>query len=284
MLKDEYWHTLFITDGERSTTMNFRNANLEYEMQEIIDVPFAVVEVSPTLKNHSHVADNDERRRLFSDYIKTFVNTNFDKEKANTLGLPSGRKRIFVGFKIDKNGKVRDVNVRGPHPDLEAEVKRIIKLLPNFAPGEHKGKPVTVPYTLPIIFEIQADSQDATEVPFSKVDKIPVHKNCENLEKEAPKKCTSQEVAKFVNQNFNMKLAESIGLKGVQRILGKFKIDKKGYVTSVVTRSSNSDLSAEAERVMNLIPRFIPGEHKGKKVTVSYALPIKFEINSKNKN
>jgi len=37
-------------------------------------------------------------------------------------------------------------------------------------------------------------------------------------------------------------------------------------------------LEAEAIRTIKLLPKFIPGEHEGKKVNVSYALPIVFMI------
>ena len=58
-------------------------------------------------------------------------------------------------FKIDKRGNVTSVRARAPHPRLEKEAVRVIKLLPKFEPGKQRGKAVIVPYSLPIIFQVQ---------------------------------------------------------------------------------------------------------------------------------
>ncbi|MEP3838128.1 MAG: energy transducer TonB [Algibacter sp.] len=57
-------------------------------------------------------------------------------------------------FKISSNGDVVDVRSRAAHPELENEAIRIVKTLPKFKLGEHKGKQVNVRYSLPIIFFI----------------------------------------------------------------------------------------------------------------------------------
>ena len=73
---------------------------------------------------------------------------------AGDLGL-SGRQRISVIFKIDKTGSVTGVRARAPHPRLEKEAQRVINLLPKMKPGKQRGKAVIVPYSLPIIFQVQ---------------------------------------------------------------------------------------------------------------------------------
>ena len=74
------------------------------------------------------------------------------------MGL-TGRQRIAVIFKIDKRGNVTGVRSRGPHPSLEEEAIRVISLLPKMKPGLQNGKPVVVPYSLPIIFEVQDEDE-----------------------------------------------------------------------------------------------------------------------------
>jgi len=89
-----------------------------------------------------------------SDKIADFVNKKFNTELAGDLGL-SGRQRINVVFKIDKNGDITGVKSRAPHPALEKEAARVINLLPKMKPGKQRGKSVIVPYSLPIIFVVQ---------------------------------------------------------------------------------------------------------------------------------
>ena len=79
---------------------------------------------------------------------------NFNLKKANSLGLSSGRKKVFVSFNIDTNGKVADINVRAPHNSIKKETIKIISSLPKMTVGKNNGKPVKVRYTLPFTFFI----------------------------------------------------------------------------------------------------------------------------------
>ena len=61
--------------------------------------------------------------------------------------------RIIVSFVINENGQVTDPAVlRRVDKDLDKEAIRIIKSMPRWIPGEHKGKKVKVRLTLPVMF------------------------------------------------------------------------------------------------------------------------------------
>ena len=89
-----------------------------------------------------------------SEKIAKFVQRKFNTELAGDLGL-SGRQRISVIFKIDKSGNVTGVRARAPHPRLEKEAQRIIGKLPKMTPGKQRGRPVRVPFSIPITFKLQ---------------------------------------------------------------------------------------------------------------------------------
>ena len=84
-----------------------------------------------------------------------FVQENFNVKLANTLGLTSGKKKIYVQFKIGTDGNIIDVKARAPHPVLKEETINMIKKLPKMKPGEQRGKKVRVRYTLPITFNVK---------------------------------------------------------------------------------------------------------------------------------
>ena len=86
--------------------------------------------------------------------IAQFIGKKFNTDLAGELGL-SGVQKIYVLFKIDKNGEVTDIRARAPHPRLEKEAERVVNLLPKMIPGKQRGKPVRVPYSLPISFQVQ---------------------------------------------------------------------------------------------------------------------------------
>ncbi|WP_338732699.1 M56 family metallopeptidase [Mangrovimonas cancribranchiae] len=120
---------------------------------------------------------------------------------------------------------------------------------------------------------------DVVEIPFGIVENVPVYPGCESLEsKNEVIKCMHQNITKFVGDNFNTKVSKGLGLEGNQRIMVTFKIDTQGNVTAVKARAAHKALQEEAERVVSLLPKMKPGEQKGKKVTVPYALPIMFAL------
>ncbi|MCF6295233.1 MAG: energy transducer TonB [Flavobacteriaceae bacterium] len=123
------------------------------EVEEDIDVPFHVIENVPIFPG-CEKGNNDAKRKCMSDKINKFVQKKFNTDLAGDLGL-TGRQRINVIFKIDKNGNVTGVRARAPHPRLEKEAARVINLLPKMKPGKQRGKAVNVPYSLPIIFQVQ---------------------------------------------------------------------------------------------------------------------------------
>ena len=264
-------------------------------LSEDIEVPFAVIEEVPIFPGCETFATNTEKRQCMSERIQDFVAKNFNTKLANNLGLVAGRQRINVIFKIDADGHITGVRSRASHPKLEEEAIRVINALPKMIPGKQKGKEVTVPYSLPIIFEVEDDTQmldevpvvgyaddtlEGTAIPFTAVDQVPVLDACKNLPQNEQRDCVSNEISKFVNKNFNTTLAKSLGLKGRQRLNVIFKIDKKGNIVDVKSKSQqgSSGLEAEANRVIKLLPKLKPGEHKGKKVEVVCSLPIIFQV------
>jgi len=124
------------------------------EVEEEVEVPFAVIENVPVFPGCEKKKGNDAKKKCMSEKISKFVNKKFNTDLASDLGL-SGRQRISVFFKIDKTGNIVNVGARAPHPGLEKEAKRVINQLPKMQPGKQRGKAVTVPYSLPILFQVQ---------------------------------------------------------------------------------------------------------------------------------
>jgi len=127
----------------------------EVEDEEIADVPFAVIENVPVYPGCENAGNNDAKKKCMSEKVMKFVQKKFDNELANDLGLDSGRQRISVQFKIDKQGNVVNVRARAPHPRLEQEAIKVVKALPKMTPGRQRGKAVGVLYSLPIVFQIE---------------------------------------------------------------------------------------------------------------------------------
>ncbi len=125
----------------------------EIEEEVVEDVPFSIIEDVPVYPGCK--GNKKQLRDCLSKNVQKFVSKKFNVDLAQDLGLSPGKKRIFVMFKIDKNGNISDVQARAPHKRLEAEAKRVVKLLPKMKPGKQRGRPVGVKYSLPISFVVQ---------------------------------------------------------------------------------------------------------------------------------
>lgn len=64
--------------------------------------------------------------------------------------------RVFVSFTVGVDGRVGDVKiVKSLHPRFDAEVLRVVRLLPQFEPGRQMGETVAVSFTVPITFKLK---------------------------------------------------------------------------------------------------------------------------------
>lgn len=130
------------------------------EITEINDksneVPFAIIDEVPVYKGCSESLANASQRKCMTESISNHVVKNFNLKIAENLDLPSGIVRISVIFKVGKDGTISGIRARAPKPELEEEAIRVIKLIPKLTkPGYQRGRPVTVPYSLPIVFKIE---------------------------------------------------------------------------------------------------------------------------------
>lgn len=84
--------------------------------------------------------------------------------------------------------------------------------------------------------------------------------------------------AKWVSEN--IKYPESAKEKGIEgRVLLGFVVDKEGKVSDVkVLRGIDSELDAEAVRVVSNSPKWTPGQQNGQDVKVTYTFPVVFKL------
>jgi hypothetical protein len=116
-------------------------------------------------------------------------------------------------------------------------------------------------------------------IPFSVLEQVPVYPGCSGDTNLAQKKCFTEKITAFVGENFDVTLANTLEITGVQKIYVQFKINKSGLIQDVKARASHDVLKDEAIRVVRAFPRMKAGMQGGKHVNVLYSLPIKFNVN-----
>ena len=124
------------------------------EVEEDVEVPFAVIEDAPIFPGCEHFNKLD-RKTCFQAKIQEHIKENFNyPQTAIEMGIYG---RVFVIFVIDVDGSITKIQTRGPDAMLEEEARRIISSLPKMIPGKQRGKPVKVPFSLPINFVMVAN-------------------------------------------------------------------------------------------------------------------------------
>jgi len=84
------------------------------------------------------------------------------KFMGNNIKYPEQAKKeniegkVFVHFIVEKDGSITGISVlQGIGGGCDEESIRVVNLMPNWTPGEHKGEKVRVEYTLPINYKLK---------------------------------------------------------------------------------------------------------------------------------
>lgn len=88
------------------------------------------------------------------------------------------------------------------------------------------------------------------------------------------------QAALFEYLNGNIKYPADAEKKKIEgRVLVTFVVNTDGSITDIeVAKKAYPSLDAEAVRVISGMPKWKPGEQKGKKVRVKYTVPLNFRL------
>ena len=173
--------------------------------------------------------------------------------------------RVIIQFVVKKDGSISDTKVvRSVDPLLDKEALRVINAMPKWKPGMHKGKAVNVKYTIPVAFKLTNESVDENGV-YMVCDQMPMYPG------------GMQECMKYLQKN--IQYPQEAKEKGVQgRVIIQFIVEKDGSIKDTkVVRGIDPSLDNEALRVINAMPKWEPGKHKGEAVSVKYTVPVAFK-------
>ena len=87
------------------------------------------------------------------DSLMAFMSRNLRYPEEAKLAWIQGR--VFVGFLVDHNGKIKDVKVlSGVNSQLDDEALRVVHMMPDWIPGKIGGTNVDVQFILPVEFRM----------------------------------------------------------------------------------------------------------------------------------
>ena len=187
--------------------------------------------------------------------------------------------RVIIQFVVKKDGSISNPTVaRSVDPLLDKEALRVINAMPKWKPGMHEGKAVNVKYTIPVMFKLSGDNTDsksASNQREAQVDENGVYMVCDQMPMYPG---GMQELMKYLQKNIKYPHeAKENGIHG--RVIVLFIVEKNGSIKDTkVVRGIDPSLDNEALRVINAMPKWEPGKHKGETVSVKYTVPVAFKL------
>jgi len=219
----------------------------------LVLVLFVVYQVLEYESVQKKIETADIRLDLESMYTVENTDVIYEKEPANKKLKPVVVLNIID--KVENNEVIQKMVESWPVLDIESNALEDYVDVPD--------------NDIPII----------NDVPFILIEDAPVYKGCEGLSKEENKKCFIRSIQKFIIKKFNVDLAQDLGLNsGTHKMFAMFVVDKNGNVVNVKIKAPHVRLKKEVQKIMNRLPKFIPGMQRKVPVNVKFTLPISFRV------
>lgn len=114
---------------------------------------------------------------------------------------------------------------------------------------------------------------------FIALEETPRFKEDKNLSKENAKDKFDKRINRFVQENFDLEITNNLGLEERKyKIFSQFTIDEEGNANDFKVRAPHPKIEKEVLKLLEKLPKFIPGQQNGRAVKTKYTLPISFII------
>lgn len=129
----------------------------------LLNTPAVLAQNSDTTSTSSSSTPDDDRVYTFVEEMAkfpggenamyAFIRNNVKYPKKDRKEKREGR--VMAQFTVTSIGKIENIQIlRGVSPTIDAEVIRVINLMPDWIPATQKGKPVNVKFNLPFNFKL----------------------------------------------------------------------------------------------------------------------------------
>lgn len=208
--------------------------------------------------------------------------------------------RLIVRFVVEPDGTITNAEViKGLHPFCDREAIRLIESMPKWIPGKHNGVAVPVYFYIPVGFTTSnymtgnpylepisiADRPDRVKI----IDFPILDTTTGNRQTTVPEIYYVVEqmprfpggdtaMLKYIREN--LRYPQAAIEKEIQgRVIVKLVVNTDGTLSDIyVIKPLDPQCDQEAIRIIQSMPRWIPGRHNGVAVPVYYLVPVTFKI------
>ncbi|MCE2614077.1 energy transducer TonB [Flavobacteriaceae bacterium D16] len=117
--------------------------------------------------------------------------------------------------------------------------------------------------------------EEIEDVPFAVIEDVPVYPGCEGAKDK--RACFNEMIQKHIRKNFRYpEIAQEMGIQG--RVNVMFTIMTDGSIGNIRYRGPDKNLEKEALRIIEKLPKMVPGRQRGRAVRVPFSIPITFRL------
>ena len=215
----------------------------------------------------------------------------FGKQLMQTVSYPQAARtdrvegKVTLGFTVTETGRVTDVKVvKGVRDDLDQEAVRAFGAVTQaWQPGTQGGKPQSVRTTASLLFFFSPEGKATVALadPANDPDVNPgpdADGAYTEVEQMPDFKGGFPALITYLSENLKYP-AEARSNQVTGTVFVEFIVRADGSIERAkVLRGPDASLGAEAVRVVQAMPNWVPGQEKGQPVPVKYVLPIKFAL------
>ena len=213
------------------------------------------------------------REACASSRLRAIVRNKFEYPEAAAEASKTGSLQTLLV--IDQEGNLLDVEFENEIGyGCEEEITRILKTLPTFIPAKIDGVPVCS--KLPVAFICKPKKSNVRLKTVEEVARIH-HPECEPLPIRIDREgCSRVKLQTFLEENLIYPEDSKInGTEGV--VVVRIAISEKGEITKKeIMNSLDESCDAEALRVIDSVPKWVPAKSNNKPRSSNLTLKVKF--------
>lgn len=212
--------------------------------------------------------------------VEAYAQYLADKQQYPTAALQAGvQGTVTVTFVVEKTGTISSVAVAQPvHPALDAEAIRLIKGGPRWTPARHRGGVVRQQATVPISFEIPAETGAAPAASGTAPAAGATTTTVVKPDQPARPVGGTEAFFEWVQQHQQYPaLARQRKVQG--KVVMEFIVQKDGSLTDIKpVQRLGSGLDEEAIRLIKAAPKWQPATYQGQPMKQKMVLPVVFTL------
>jgi TonB family protein len=214
--------------------------------------------------------------------LMKFLNENMKFPKAAQDNHVNGI--VIANFIVEKTGELTRVKItEGIGWGCDEEAMRLVNAMPKWEPGQHRGQAARVYFNLPIRFKLEDNPPLGEMPPPIESPTAPVHhEDPDHIYRVVDIMPSfpggTRSMLQFLSEN--LKVAEAAKKDGTEgMVVIQFIVEKDGTLSNPnIVKGIGAGCDEEAQRVIGLMPKWIPGKKNGQLARVQFNLPLRFKL------